>query len=189
MLGQIGGNDAAISSSEPLSQLSSGLDFWDDGRSGLHGSWVHPNGGILGVPTPTSTPMATAVPVRPTPEAEGAEVGSPPHDDGAQDGTPPRDGSIRGAVDVWITIFACVGDGYCGTMANGVRVHSGAAACGWAFDLGRHFSIVGDPAGTIYECEDRGLGGAYWVDIWFWSAEEGFAWLAQVGDYGTVILR
>jgi hypothetical protein len=96
------------------------------------------------------------------------------------------------AVDVHITFYACDGDStgrYCGTMANGRRVHEGAAACGYAFDLGQGFRIVGDPTGREYVCEDRGRGGAYWVDIWFQAAEEGYAWLAQVGSYGRIVLR
>lgn len=92
------------------------------------------------------------------------------------------DGAGGQTVDVWITFFACEGDGYCGTMANGEVVHLGAAACGYAFKLGQRFYL----AGQTYVCADRGLGPYWWVDIWFQTAEEGFAWLSRVGSYGTV---
>ena len=94
-----------------------------------------------------------------------------------------------GEIDVAITIFACAGDGYCGLMANGQVVHEGAAACGGGMALGQRFTIRDDPTGRVYKCEDRGLGPWLWVDIWFPTAEEGYAWLAQVGSYGKVRLR
>ena len=97
--------------------------------------------------------------------------------------------AVGGKVDVAITIFACEGDGYCGAMANGRVVHEGAAACGYSFELGQRFHVLGDPTGREYICSDRGLGPYHWVDIWFQTAEEGYAWLSQTGDYGTVILR
>jgi len=74
-------------------------------------------------------------------------------------------------------------------MANGEYVHPGAAACGSAFALGRRFTVVGDPTGRVYRCEDRGLGPALWVDIWFPTVEEGWAWIAQVGSQGRIVLR
>jgi hypothetical protein len=98
------------------------------------------------------------------------------------------DGAGGQAVDVWITFFACQGDGYCGTMANGQVVHEGAAACGGGMALGQRFTIRNDPTGRVYECTDRGLGSWWWVDIWFPAAADGYAWVAQVGNYGTVRL-
>ncbi len=98
------------------------------------------------------------------------------------------DGPGGQTVDVLITFFACEGDGYCGTMANGQPVHEGAAACGQAFPLGTRFRLVGDPTGRDYLCEDRGFGPYYWIDVWFPTATEGYAWQAIVGSYGTVRL-
>ena len=73
-------------------------------------------------------------------------------------------------------------------MANGVQVYDGAAACGTGFALGQRFTILGDPTLREYVCSDRGLGGHYWVDIFFADATEGYAWQAVVGNYGTVRL-
>ena len=100
----------------------------------------------------------------------------------------PDDAGVA-TLDVQVTFYACEGDGtgsYCGAMANGAIVHEGAAACGYAFELGQRFRILGDPTGREYQCEDRGLGPYAWVDIWFPTAEEGWPWLAQTGTWATV---
>lgn len=99
------------------------------------------------------------------------------------------DAASGGGIDAAITIFACEGDDYCGLMANGQAVHQGAAACGYALALGARFVVAGDPTGRVYQCEDRGYGPYWWVDIWLPTAAEGYAWLAQVGSQGRIVLR
>ena len=76
-------------------------------------------------------------------------------------------------VDVAITFYIC--PPFCGRMASGRVVYDGAAACGYAFELGQRFTL----AGKQYTCEDRGMGPAYWVDIWWaGSLEGGYEWRA-----------
>lgn len=67
-------------------------------------------------------------------------------------------------------------------MADGEDVHEGAAACGYAWELGTRFTLEGDPTGRTYVCEDRGLGPWLWVDLFFWDEADGYAWLAVVGS-------
>lgn len=91
---------------------------------------------------------------------------------------------------VALTFYSCVGDNtgqYCGTMASGQTVYPGAAACGYAWDLGQRFRILGDPyADTIYACRDRGNGPNLWVDVWFNDATEGRTWRSHLPQYVTV---
>ena len=117
-------------------------------------------GPMLSLPTPTP-PEPTPEPVPPKP--------------------PPAEG-----IPVAVTFYACEGDGYCGTMSNGETVHPGAAACGYAFDLGMRFTLAGDPTERTYTCKDRGLGPYHWVDIFFASTNEGFAWQALVDTSGQI---
>ena len=78
------------------------------------------------------------------------------------------------------------GGGFCGLMRNGVRVHSGAAACAHRY-LGQRFRIAGDPTGRTYTCEDTGsaVHGLH-RDVWFNTAEAGRAWLAAVGSRAVI---
>ena len=71
-------------------------------------------------------------------------------------------------------------------MANGLEVHEGAAACGSGLNQGTRFIIRGDPNHREYVCEDTGLGPELWVDIFFWDEADGWAWIAQVGDEGSI---
>lgn len=93
---------------------------------------------------------------------------------------------------VALTHYGCVGDGtgsYCGVMASGQTVHDGAAACGYAWELGQRFVILGDPSGRTYTCLDRGLGPWLWVDVWHYNAAaEGAAWRANFGQHVMVEL-
>jgi hypothetical protein len=66
-------------------------------------------------------------------------------------------------------------------MAGGATVYEGAAACGYAWQLGARFTLEGDPTGRIYVCEDRGLGPWLWADIFFWKEADGYPWQAVVG--------
>jgi hypothetical protein len=69
-----------------------------------------------------------------------------------------------------------------GTMANGERVHHGAAACSNWMPFG---TVLEFPDGFQVTCKDRGYGGRFWrgwVDVWAPSR----AWGQQyvTGDYG-----
>ena len=81
------------------------------------------------------------------------------------------------------SIGASIGDGggFCGYMANGERVHAGAAAC--ARELrGQRFRIEGDPRGLTYTCKDTGsaVHGNH-RDIWFDNSDAGYRWIISVG--------
>ncbi|MDA1004308.1 MAG: hypothetical protein O3B31_13355, partial [Chloroflexi bacterium] len=78
------------------------------------------------------------------------------------------------------------GGGFCGHMRNGVRVHSGAAACSARY-LGQRFRIDGDPTGRTYTCEDTGsaVHGMH-RDIWFRTADAGREWAAIVGQRAAI---
>lgn len=85
---------------------------------------------------------------------------------------------LGGTLTVALTFYVCTnappGQSYCGTMSSGTTVYEGAAACGEALSLGTQFSIVGE--GRTYTCEDRGRGGAYWIDIFHYDYYAGRAW-------------
>jgi hypothetical protein len=83
-----------------------------------------------------------------------------------------------------ITIYGCVGrgGGFCGGMASGMKVFDGAAACSSDMPFGTKFTIAGDPTGRTYECLDRGMLAAPWVDVFFYDLEEGFAWASALGS-------
>jgi hypothetical protein len=74
-------------------------------------------------------------------------------------------------------------------MANGEIVYGGAAACGGFLALGQRFQIEHDPTGRVYVCADRGLGGWYWIDIFWADSSAARLWLAEVGSYGTVMVQ
>ena len=107
--------------------------------------------------TPTPTPSPTPVPT-PTPVPVG--------------------------IPVSITFYLC--PPFCSTMTNGETVHLGAAACGYAFELGMRFTLAGDPTGRTYTCKDRGGGPYHWVDIFFTNSAAGWAWQEIVGATGTI---
>lgn len=80
------------------------------------------------------------------------------------------------------------GGGFCGYMANGSRVHAGAASCAAAY-MGQRFRIAGDPDRRIYTCEDTG-GGVHRAmrDIWFYSGTEAAAWWRQIGPTAEILV-
>lgn len=88
---------------------------------------------------------------------------------------------------VLVTFYTC--PPFCGTMASGATVYEGAAACGYAWDLGTRFTLEGDPTARVYVCEDRGLGPWLWIDIFFQDEAAGYAWLASVGTLTTARLQ
>jgi 3D (Asp-Asp-Asp) domain-containing protein len=110
---------------------------------------------------------------------------------GADDPNPPPTSADSTRFETSITYYYCVpgaadtigdGGGYCGTMANGEKVHEGAAACSPGL-LGQQFIIEGDPTGRTYTCTDTG--GSVLQDhrdIWFMTSDEGYAWWSALGD-------
>lgn len=87
-----------------------------------------------------------------------------------------------------ITFYSCLGPrgGFCGVMSSGNKVYEGAAACGSAYALGDRVSIVGDPTGRVYVCEDRGRLAPTQVDVFWHRQEDGRAWTTQVGRRAEV---
>lgn len=80
------------------------------------------------------------------------------------------------------------GGGFCGYMANGQRVHEGAASCAAAY-MGQRFLIVGDPLNRVYTCEDTG--GAVTAshrDIWFADSDAGGDWWRAVGQSAEILV-
>ena len=89
---------------------------------------------------------------------------------------------------VRVTFYACVGDGFCGTMASGQPVYDGAAACSNDLAMGTRFSIVTDPTGRTYQCLDRGYLAPTWVDVWFYDVANGWPWQAATGAWSDIII-
>jgi len=87
-----------------------------------------------------------------------------------------------------ITFYSCLGPrgGFCGRMSSGNVVYEGAAACGSAYALGERVSIVGDPTGRAYVCEDRGRLAPTQLDVFWHREEDGQVWIAQVGRWADV---
>lgn len=80
------------------------------------------------------------------------------------------------------------GGGFCGYMANGQRVHEGAASCAAAY-MGQRFLIAGDPLSRVYTCEDTG--GAVTTshrDIWFADSDTGGDWWRAVGLTAEILV-
>lgn len=98
-------------------------------------------------------------------------------------GTPVTEGEME---SVNITFYDCLQQGFCGLMYNGQRVYEGAAACSWNLPIGTQFAIQGDPTGRVYVCADRGLLIDTWVDVFFHDPDDGWAWQASVGRWGTI---
>jgi hypothetical protein len=87
-----------------------------------------------------------------------------------------------------VTFYACVGNGFCGTMANGQQVFDGAAACSTDLPFGTRFVIASDPSSRIFTCLDRGALSPTWVDIWFYDVTQGYAWQSIVGTRSDIII-
>jgi len=101
---------------------------------------------------------------------------------------PPITGGTRipGAT---VTFYACVGNGFCGAMANGQQVFAGAAACSSDLPFGTRFTVVNDPTGQVFTCLDRGALATTWVDIWFYDVAQGYAWQSYVGTVSDIIIQ
>lgn len=92
----------------------------------------------------------------------------------------------KGKLTSTLTFYDCLGQGFCGTMANGRKVHEGAAACSYNLALGTMFTISGDPTNRVYICEDRGMLPNTHVDIFWNDPKDGYWWQSQVGMRGTL---
>ena len=92
--------------------------------------------------------------------------------------------AVGTVVPARITIYGCQGrgGGFCGGMSSGLAVFEGAAACSADLPFGTRFTIDGDPTGRVYECLDRGLLSATWIDVFFYDTADGFAWASQLGS-------
>jgi hypothetical protein len=88
--------------------------------------------------------------------------------------------------NVTVTFYACAGNGFCGNMASGYQVYPGAAACSYDMAFGTKFVVVNDPTQRVFTCLDRGALATPWVDIWFYSVAEGYAWIASVGGVSDI---
>jgi hypothetical protein len=86
-----------------------------------------------------------------------------------------------------ITFYACIGSGFCGSMANGQQVFAGAAACSSNMPFGTKFVIAADPS-RVFVCLDRGALSPTWVDVWFYDPAEGYAWQSIVGGRGDIVI-
>ncbi len=82
-----------------------------------------------------------------------------------------------------ITIYGCTGPGggFCNHMASGGVAFEGAAACSNNLPFGTKLRIAGDPTGRTYECLDRGMLPATWVDVYFENTSDGMAWQSSLG--------
>lgn len=86
------------------------------------------------------------------------------------------------------TFYSCIGNGFCGTMANGQQVFAGAAACSADLPFGTRFVLANDPAGRVFVCLDRGALAPTWVDVWFYDAYDGWTWQSIVGTRSDIII-
>ena len=87
-----------------------------------------------------------------------------------------------------VTFYACLGNGFCGLMANGEQVFDGAAACSVDLPFGTRFVIDSDPSARVFVCLDRGALAPTWVDVWFYNADDGYAWQSLVGARSDITI-
>lgn len=87
-----------------------------------------------------------------------------------------------------VTFYACVGNGFCGNMASGIKPFPGAAACSGNMPMGTRFTISDDPNHQVYTCLDRGALSATWVDVWFYDVADGWAWQSNVGTSSEIVI-
>ena len=87
-----------------------------------------------------------------------------------------------------VTFYACISDGFCGTMSNGQEVFPGAAACSTNLPFGTRFVINADPTARVFTCLDRGALTPTWVDIWFYDIADGWAWQSNIGTSSDITI-
>jgi hypothetical protein len=134
--------------------------------------------------TPEPNPLAV-VASQEIPAAEPPQTKTPEENQIAPPGGLPSVGEIY---EVNVTFYDCLNQGFCGAMYSGVQVFEGAAACSWDLPLGTRFVIEDDPTRRIYVCADRGLLPDTWVDIYFYSPSDGWAWQGSVGRHATLLI-
>jgi hypothetical protein len=141
-----------------------------------------------------STPAVTAIaepqgaPVETMPQAPAPPMPAPPMPAPPVPPPPPPPPLVVAERPARLTFYDCLGQDFCGEMANGEIVYQGAAACSYDLDLGTTFTIAGDPTGRIYVCKDRGLLPNTHVDIFWHNPDDGWEWQAKVGEVGTVAI-
>jgi len=130
---------------------------------------------LLPSPSPVSTPPPRPTP-QPTPTPAPIPTPSP---------TAPPGEVVQ---DVLILYTTCEGDGACGLMASGKRVHPGAAACNpQLMPFGTRFRIVGWPQELVCEDIHPHLSG-YYVVVWFQTEAEGEEFRRHVGPRATIVI-
>ncbi len=130
------------------------------------------------LPTPTPTPTQAPSPT-PTPRASPTPSPTPPR-------SPTPTAPVRVIESVRILYTTCEGDGACGTMASGLRVHPGAAACNPTLaPFGTRLRILGWDQELVCEDIHPTLQGWY-VVVWFATEAEGRAFRQRVGNTATV---
>lgn len=87
-----------------------------------------------------------------------------------------------------VTFYACIGNGFCDTMASGEQPFQGAAACSADLPFGTKFVIESDPLRRVFVCLDRGALAPTWVDIWFYDAADGWRWQSIVGTSSNITI-
>jgi len=84
---------------------------------------------------------------------------------------------------VYVTFYSC--PPYCGDPSGPLPLGEGQAACDWAY-MGRRFLLNGQE----WICNDTGgLVHGNHVDLFFWDANNGWAYLAQYGTRGVLTWR
>ena len=191
---QIGDNDANDSDGSLPGQLGSdGRGDGGDVALGVYrdpwapgGRWVGADGdlGAGGAQGPQQHGRSdVAEPDAPTPEPTTGPAPAKAGADAVEERAQPdlaADGTGGQAVDVWITFYTC--PPYCGDPAGPLPLGEGQAACDPAY-MGRRFALNG----ADYVCNDTGsaVWGAH-VDLFFWSAADGWAYLARYGTSGML---
>jgi hypothetical protein len=131
-------------------------------------------------PTPTAVPTPTVVPT-PTPLPTPLATATPPRSP-----TPPPTATPRVVEAVRVLYTTCEGDGACGFMASGERVHPGAAACNPVLaPFGTRLRILGWDQELVCKDIHPTLQGWY-VVVWFATEAEGRAFRQRVGPTATI---
>jgi len=161
--------------------LAGALTWW--------GLFYRPGGPPSGVlePVPTHAPAATPSPVGQqvvAPSPTPIPVTPSPQPTFVAPSPTPSPSEV--VTNVLILYTTCEGDGACGLMASGKKVHAGAAACNpLLMPFGTRFRIHGWPQELVCEDIHPYLSGWY-VVVWFQTEAEGSAFRRQVGRQATI---
>lgn len=140
-------------------------------------------------PTPTAPPPPPppTAPPPPPPEPTPTPPPPPPPPEPTPEPPPPTPDPGGYQLSSRLTFYSCE-EGFCGYTASGVQVGPGVAACSYNLAFGTQFYILGDPSGRVWTCLDRGWLADTWVDVWFYSDAEGWAYTSALGDYVTIVI-